>query len=150
MRALIQRVKRASVRIAGAVHASIGQGLLIFVGIEEIDDQSDIAWLAEKIAGLRLFNDEEGVMNRSVMNIDGELMAISQFTLHASTRKGKRPSYSRAAKPERAEPRYKAFVAALAAASARPVATGVFGAEMAVELVNDGPVTIFIDTKTRE
>lgn len=150
MRLLIQRVRRASVTIGGAQHASIGAGLLLFVGVEEADTQEDIDYLAGKAARLRIFGDEAGVMNLDVQQTAGELLVVSQFTLHASTRRGNRPSYIRAAGEGFARPMYERFVAALAAASGRPVRTGVFGADMAVELLNDGPVTIWIDSRNRE
>lgn len=150
MRLLIQRVRRASVTIGGVLHASIGAGLLIFVGIGEADTQEDIDYLAGKAARLRIFDDEAGVMNLDVRQTEGELLAVSQFTLHASTRRGNRPSYIRAAGEGFARPMYERFTAALAAASGRPVRTGVFGADMAVELLNDGPVTIWIDSKNKE
>ena len=143
MRLLIQRVRRASVTIDGTLHSSIGAGLLLLVGIEEADTQEDIDYL-------RVFDDEAGVMNLDVRQTAGELLVVSQFTLHASTRKGNRPSYFRAAGEAFARPMYERFVAALAAASGRPVRTGEFGADMAVELVNDGPVTIWIDSKNKE
>ena len=144
MRLLIQRVRRASVTIDGTLHSSIGAGLLLLVGIEDID------YLAGKASRLRVFDDEAGVMNLDVRQTAGELLVVSQFTLHASTRKGNRPSYFRAAGEAFARPMYERFVAALAAASGRPVRTGEFGADMAVELVNDGPVTIWIDSKNKE
>ena len=147
MRLLIQRVRRASVTIDGTLHSSIGAGLLLLVGIEEADTQEDIDYLAGKASRLRVFDDEAGVMNLDVRQTAGELLVVSQFTLHASTRKGNRPSYFRAACEAFARPM---FVAALAAASGRPVRTGEFGADMAVELVNDGPVTIWIDSKNKE
>lgn len=150
MRAVIQRVREASVTIDSQLRACIGRGLLVLVGIEEEDGAEDVAWLAGKIARLRLFPDEAGVMNRSVQEIGGEVLAVSQFTLHASTKKGNRPSYLRAARPETAIPVYEQFVRALETELGRPVPTGVFGAEMQVALVNDGPVTIWIDTKARE
>ena len=140
MRLLIQRVRRASVTIDGTLHSSIGAGLLLLVGIEEADTQEDIDYLAGKASRLRVFDDEAGVMN----------LDVRQITLHASTRKGNRPSYFRAAGEAFARPMYERFVAALAAASGRPVRTGEFGADMAVELVNDGPVTIWIDSKNKE
>lgn len=130
--------------------ASIDKGLLILVGIEEADGPEDVEWLSAKIANLRIFNDAEGVMNLSVRDINGELLAVSQFTLHASTKKGNRPSYLQAAKPEIAIPRYEAFVKALGEQAGRSVQTGVFGADMQVSLVNDGPVTIVIDSKNRK
>lgn len=150
MRVLIQRVSEASVSIGGSVKASIGRGLLVLVGIEEADGAEDIAWLAPKIVQLRIFNDAAGVMNLSVKEIGGGILAISQFTLHASTRKGNRPSYIRAARPERAMPLYEQFQGALAEQLGSPVASGVFGADMQVALVNDGPVTIAIDSRQRE
>ncbi len=150
MRAVIQRVSEAEVKIAGKVHNAIGMGLLVLLGIEEADDQQDIAWLTNKIAGLRVFDDANGVMNLSVEAIEGEIMVISQFTLHASTKKGNRPSYIKAAKPEVAVPLYENFVKAITQRTGRQAKTGVFGAEMQVGLVNDGPVTIIIDTKNKE
>ena len=150
MRAIVQRVSEASVRIDGEVHAAIGGGLVVLVGIEEADTGEDIEWLAGKIARLRIFDDDSGVMNRSVQEAGGEILAISQFTLFASIKKGNRPSYIRAARPEVAIPLYEKFVAQLSADLGREVKTGVFGADMKVGLVNDGPVTIIIDTKDRE
>ncbi len=150
MRAVIQRVSQASVAIEGRIHASIGAGSLVLVGIEEMDTEADVDWLSGKIARLRIFNDEAGVMNRSVQETGGEVLVISQFTLLASTKKGNRPSYSRAARPETAVPLYEKFVERLAADLGREVKRGVFGADMKVALVNDGPVTIVIDTKQRE
>jgi D-tyrosyl-tRNA(Tyr) deacylase len=150
MRAVIQRVGSASVAIAGQTRASVGRGLLVFVGIEEADSADDIEWLAGKIVRLRVFPDEAGVMNRSVQESAGDILVVSQFTLHASTRKGNRPSYIRAARPETAVPLYELFVKKLGAETGQPVQTGEFGADMQVALVNDGPVTILIDTKVRE
>lgn len=147
MRAVIQRVSSASVTIDGAVKSSIGQGLLVLLGIGHEDGQEDIAWLVKKISGLRIFDDDSGVMNRSVMDVGGEVLVVSQFTLMASTKKGNRPSYIGAAGHELAIPLYEQFCAALSSAVGRPVGTGEFGADMKVALVNDGPVTIFIDTK---
>ncbi len=147
MRAVIQRVSSASVTIDGAVKSSIGQGLLVLLGIGHEDGQEDIAWLAKKISGLRIFDDDSGVMNRSVMDVGGEVLVVSQFTLMASTKKGNRPSYIGAAGHELAIPLYEQFCAALSSAVGRPVGTGEFGADMKVALVNDGPVTICIDTK---
>jgi D-tyrosyl-tRNA(Tyr) deacylase len=149
MIAVIQRVTRASVTIDQNVHAAIGAGLLVLVGVEEADDSEDIDWLASKIANLRIFNDEAGVMNVSVRDINGELLVVSQFTLHASTKKGNRPSYIKAARPEKAVPVYEAFVKKVSSEIGKPVQTGVFGADMKIELVNDGPVTILIDTKNK-
>lgn len=150
MRVVIQRVREAGVEIDGETRSRIGAGLLVLLGVEDADDRGDIDWLCRKISNLRVFNDEEGVMNRSVQDVEGELMVVSQFTLHASTKKGNRPSYIRAAKPEVAIPMYETFVEQLRRESGRPVATGAFGADMKVQLVNDGPVTILIDSKNRE
>ena len=149
MRVVIQRVSSASVAIAGAVRSAIGQGLLILLGIGPDDGAEDIDWLVRKVAGLRIFNDEAGVMNRSVVEVGGEALVVSQFTLMASTKKGNRPSYIGAAGHEIAIPLYEAFCQALTAAVGRPVGTGEFGADMQVSLVNDGPVTICIDSKNR-
>lgn len=147
MRALLQRVSRASVTIDGEVYSYIDKGLLVFVGIEEADSDSDIEWLSGKICRLRIFPDESGVMNESVVDAGGALLVVSQFTLHASTKKGNRPSYIRAARPEIAIPLYEKFIQRLTAESGRPVKTGRFGADMKVELINDGPVTIWIDSQ---
>lgn len=150
MRVVIQRVSEASVTIEGKLKSEIGQGLLILVGIEATDGQEDITWLCNKIAKLRIFNDEKGVMNKSVVDVDGGLLVVSQFTLFASTKKGNRPSYLRSAKPDISIPLYEAFVAELSEIAARPVGTGEFGADMKVRLLNDGPVTILMDTKNKE
>jgi len=150
MRAIIQRTSRASVKVEEAETARIGWGLLIFLGIENADTEEDILWLSNKIANLRIFNDADGVMNRSIKDIEGEAIVVSQFTLHASTRKGNRPSYIRASKPEVAIPMYEAFVEQLESDLGRKVGTGIFGADMKVELLNDGPVTIIIDTKMKD
>lgn len=150
MRTVIQRVQQASVIADGQPTGSIGPGLMILLGIEAPDDDADIEWLCQKVVNLRIFNDEEGVMNRSVLDIGGEILLVSQFTLFASTKKGNRPSYIRAARPELAIPLYERTIEQLTALLGRPVATGVFGADMQVSLVNDGPVTILIDTKDRE
>ena len=150
MRAVIQRVSSASVTIDGAVKSSIGEGLMILLGIGHDDGQEDIDWLVRKIAGMRIFDDDAGVMNRSVMDVGGEVLVVSQFTLMASIRKGNRPSYIGAAGHEIAIPLYEQFCAALSAALGHPVGTGEFGADMKVALVNDGPVTICIDTKNKE
>ena len=150
MRALIQRVRQAAVRIDGRVKSSIAGGLLVFVGVEAADGEEDIAWLTGKIARLRIFDDECGVMNLDVKQTAGEVLVVSQFTLQASVRKGNRPSYVKAAPEAVSRPLYERFVAALAAALGRPVATGCFGADMQVSLVNDGPVTIWIDSRARE
>jgi D-tyrosyl-tRNA(Tyr) deacylase len=150
MRAVIQRVSEASVTIDGHVKSEIGKGLLILLGIEETDAKEDIDWLAGKVARLRIFDDENGVMNLSVKDIDGDTIVVSQFTLHASTKKGNRPSYIKAARPETAIPLYEQFVTQLETETGKPVGTGEFGAMMEVALVNDGPVTIIIDTKNKE
>ena len=150
MRAVIQRVSSASVTIGGAVKSAIGPGLLILLGVGHEDGQEDLEWLVKKIAALRIFDDEAGVMNRSVTEVGGEALVVSQFTLMASTRKGNRPSYIGAAGHEKAIPMYEAFCSALSEAIGKPVGTGEFGADMQVALVNDGPVTICIDTKNRE
>lgn len=150
MRVVLQRVSRASVTIEGKVEAAIGQGLLILLGIEDADTREDITWLSRKITNLRIFNDEAGVMNRSLLEIDGEALVVSQFTLHANTRKGNRPSYIRASKPEVAIPMYEDFMKQLESDLGKPIGAGVFGADMKVELLNDGPVTIFMDTKNKD
>ncbi len=150
MRALLQRVSSASVTIDGAVSGQIGPGLLILLGIEEADGPEDIDWLCGKIARLRIFSDAEGKMNLSVADTGGDLLVVSQFTLFASTKKGNRPSFIRSARPELAIPLYEHFLAALATTVNRPVASGVFGADMQVALVNDGPVTIWIDSQAKE
>ncbi len=150
MRVLIQKVAHASVTIEGVVKSNIQQGLLILVGIVPEDAQEDIDWLCHKITNLRIFNDADGVMNLSITDIKGELLVVSQFTLHASTKKGNRPSYIRAAKPDIAIPMYEKFVKTLAITSKINVLTGEFGADMKVALLNDGPVTISMDTKNRE
>lgn len=150
MRAVIQRVKEASVKVDGKVTGAIDKGLLILVGIEDADTQEDIEWLTKKIVGLRIFDDENGVMNLSVMDIGGGLLAVSQFTLMASTKKGNRPSYIRASKGDYAEPMYEKFCQALEKESGNKVEKGIFGADMKVSLLNDGPVTIIMDTKNKE
>jgi D-tyrosyl-tRNA(Tyr) deacylase len=150
MRAVIQRVSSASVSIGGKEKSAIGVGLLVLLGIGHEDSQEDLEWLVKKIAGLRIFDDEAGVMNLSVTDIGGEALVVSQFTLMASTKKGNRPSYIGAAGHEKAIPLYQAFCDALSCAIGRPVGTGEFGADMQVALVNDGPVTICIDTKNKE
>ena len=150
MKAVVTRVKSASVAIEGEIHGQIGQGFLILLGIAPDDTPEKCRKLAEKILGLRVFRDENDKMNLSLADVGGSVLVVSQFTLHASTRKGNRPSYFRAAGEAFARPMYERFVAALAAASGRPVRTGEFGADMAVELVNDGPVTIWIDSKNKE
>lgn len=150
MIAVIQRVSRASVSINQDIKSSIAQGLLILLGIEDADHQEDIDWLTRKIVGLRIFDDENGVMNKSVIDVNGELLVVSQFTLHASTKKGNRPSYIKAAKPEVAIPLYEAFIRTLQSHIHTTVLEGEFGADMQVQLINDGPVTILIDTKNKQ
>ena len=149
MRAVIQRVSEASVKIGGAVHNSIGNGLLVLLGIEDADNHEDINWLVNKITGLRIINDVAGVMNLSVEEVNGELLIISQFTLHANTKKGNRPSYIKAANPDIAIPLYEEFVSLISMKTGKQAKTGLFGADMQVALVNDGPVTIIIDTKNK-
>ena len=150
MRAVIQRVSQASVSIEGKVYGKIGPGLMILLGIEEIDVLEDIIWLSAKIANMRIFSDENGLMNRSVNDVFGEALVISQFTLYANTKKGNRPSFLRSAKPEFATKFYEIFCLQLEKEISRPVKTGIFGADMQVSLINDGPVTIVMDTKNRE
>lgn len=150
MRVVIQRVKNASVEIRNKNHSSVGQGLLIFLGIENDDNEDDISWLCKKIIQLRIFDDKDGVMNLSVADIDGEILVISQFTLHAKTKKGNRPSYIKAARPDIAIPLYEKFVEKLGFYLEKEIKTGEFGALMQVSLVNDGPVTIIIDTKNKD
>lgn len=150
MRIVTQRVRHASVTIDGKIHSEIQQGLLVFLGIEPSDTEEDIEWLIKKTVGLRIFDDAAGVMNLSVSDIEGEILVVSQFTLMASTKKGNRPSYIRAAGPEIAVPLYETFVRLLSDALGKPVETGVFGADMKVELLNDGPVTICMDTHNKE
>ena len=150
MRAVIQRVSKASVRIEGETTAEIDQGLLIFLGIEHEDEKNDIDWLCRKISQLRIFSDQQGLMNHSVQDVDGGIIVVSQFTLHASTKKGNRPSYIRAAKPDIAVPLYEQFIKTLELTAGRFIGTGTFGADMKVALINDGPVTIIIDSKTKE
>jgi D-tyrosyl-tRNA(Tyr) deacylase len=150
MRAVIQRVTRASVTIGKKIKSEIGPGLVVLTGIEESDNDSDIEWLCSKIVNLRIFNDKDDIMNLSVLDITGNILVISQFTLHAKTKKGNRPSYIRAAHPDIAIPLYNKFVTTLARLLGKEVYTGEFGAMMKVELVNDGPVTIIIDTKEKE
>jgi D-tyrosyl-tRNA(Tyr) deacylase len=150
MRALVQRVSEASVAVDGRVTGAIGRGLLVLAGVTADDTVEDRDWLVRKVVQLRVFDDDAGVMNRSVQDVGGEILAVSQFTLYASTRKGNRPSYSGAAPPDIAQPAFDAFVTALAHALGKPVPTGVFGAHMQVRLVNDGPVTILLDTRAKE
>ena len=150
MRVVIQRTAHASVTINGHCKSAIGKGLLILVGIEDADGKEDIDWLCKKIVNLRIFDDENGIMNRSILDLGGDILVISQFTLHASTKKGNRPSYIRAAKPDIAIPLYEQFCRELSAALGKEIGTGEFGADMKVELLNDGPVTICIDTRNKE
>jgi D-tyrosyl-tRNA(Tyr) deacylase len=150
MRVVIQRVSEASVKIDGIIKSSIQGGLLVLLGIEEADNDEDIEWLCGKIVRLRIFKDDDGVMNLSVMEINGDVLLISQFTLHASTKKGNRPSYIKSAKPDIAIPLYEKFIAGLEKELTKKVFTGEFGADMKVSLINDGPVTIIIDSKNRE
>ena len=150
MRIVIQRVRHASVTIDGVQKSAIGSGMLILVGIEDADSREDIAWPCKKTVNLRIFDDENGVMNRSILEAGGDILVVSQFTLHASTKKGNRPSYIRAAKPDISIPLYEDFCRTLSQDLGKPVQTGVFGADMKVELLNDGPVTIIIDSKNKE
>lgn len=149
MIAVIQRVSSASVEIEGKVKSSISKGMLVLIGIEDADNQEDIDWLTNKIVNLRIFNDPDGIMNISIKDAGGDIIAVSQFTLHASTKKGNRPSYIKAAKPETAIPLYEKFIKGLEALLEKSIQTGEFGADMKVSLINDGPVTIVIDTKNR-
>jgi len=150
MRAIVQRVSKASVTVEGEIISKIGLGLLILLGVENEDARTETEWLSRKIVNLRIFNDEEGVMNKSLIEVDGDAIVVSQFTLHASTKKGNRPSYLKAAKPEVAIPAYENFVERMEIDLGKKIGTGVFGADMKVELLNDGPVTITIDTKNKE
>ena len=150
MRAVIQRVSGASVKVDGRVTGEIQLGLLVLVGIEDSDAQEDLEWLSSKIVNLRIFNDEEGVMNKSVKEMEGGILVVSQFTLHAATKKGNRPSYIKASKPEIAVPIYEQFKQQVATDLGKEIQAGIFGADMKVELLNDGPVTIIIDTKNKE
>lgn len=150
MRVVIQRVRHASVTINGNLKSAIQGGLLVLVGIEDSDNQDDIEWLCKKIVNLRIFDDENGVMNRSILDTGGDILVVSQFTLHASTKKGNRPSYIKAAKPDVSIPLYEAFCAQMEADLGKSISTGTFGADMKVELLNDGPVTILMDTKNKE
>ena len=150
MRTVVQRVRHASVMIDEQCVASIGQGMLLLVGFEDADEPNDLEWTAQKVANLRIFDDADGVMNRSVKDVDGELLVVSQFTLYASVKKGNRPSYIRAAKPDVAIPLYESFCETMSLQAGREVKTGVFGADMKVSLLNDGPVTIVIDTKNKD
>ncbi len=150
MRAVIQRAKSAQVEISGAIHGAIQRGVVVLLGIEHDDSVEDVLWLCRKMANLRIFDDEAGVMNLSLSDIAGEALVISQFTLHASTKKGNRPSYIKAARPEVSEPLYETFIETLNTHLSTPCQTGKFGADMQVSLTNDGPVTIIIDTKNKE
>ena len=150
MRCVIQRVSEAGVTIGGRDVAAIGRGLLVLVGVEEGDTTTDGEWLAEKVVRMRVFPDDDGKMNRSVVDVDGGILVVSQFTLHASTARGNRPGFTRAARPEQAVPLYEGFLAALESSAARKVPRGVFGADMQVRSVNDGPVTILVDSRRRE
>lgn len=150
MRVVIQRVSEASVKVDNEITGAIKNGLLVLVGIEDADTDEDIIWLSNKIANIRIFNDENGVMNKSVLDIDGGILLVSQFTLHASTKKGNRPSYIKASKADFAVPMYEKMIQQLEADLMKPIATGIFGADMKVSLLNDGPVTIVIDSKNRE
>lgn len=150
MRAVIQRVSHASVKVDEKIVGAIKTGLMILVGIEDADTSEDIEWLSGKIVNLRIFNDENGVMNISIKDVDGDILLVSQFTLHASTKKGNRPSYIKASKPDIAIPLYEQMIAQLEKDSGKKIQTGIFGADMKVELLNDGPVTILMDTKTKE
>jgi D-tyrosyl-tRNA(Tyr) deacylase len=150
MKAVIQRVSRASVMINGSIYSQIGNGLLILLGIEDADGMDDIEWLSSKIVNLRIFNDQQGVMNISLQDIQGEILLVSQFTLHASTKKGNRPSYIKASKPGIAIPIYEKMIKQLSNDLGHAIKTGEFGADMKIELLNDGPVTIVIDSKNRE
>lgn len=150
MRAVIQRVSQASVTVEGKVISSIGNGLLVFLGIEDADGNTDIEWLSAKICNLRIFDDADGIMNKCILDVNGDLLLVSQFTLHASTKKGNRPSYIRASKPDIAIPLYKRMILQLENNLGKPIGTGEFGGDMKVALLNDGPVTIIIDTKNKE
>ena len=150
MKVVIQRVSKASVTIEGKIVASISNGLLVLLGIVDEDSREDIQWLSNKIVNLRIFEDDNNVMNKSLLDVNGEILVVSQFTLHAATKKGNRPSYIKAAKPEVAIPLYNTFIKQLELDLGKPVQTGQFGANMKVELINDGPVTIIIDTKNKE
>ena len=150
MRTVIQRVQRASVKVNGSVVSSIEHGYLILLGVEATDTEEDIQWLCRKVLGLRVFDDENGVMNRNILDVDGNIIVVSQFTLYASYKKGNRPSWLRAAGHDHAVPMYERFVEVLGEGLGRPVGTGVFGADMKIELLNDGPVTICMDTKNKE
>lgn len=150
MRAIIQRVTEASCTVEGQVTGVIEQGFLVLLGVEDADEQEDLDWLAQKIAGMRIFSDENGLMNKSLADVDGNILLISQFTLFAATKKGNRPGFTRAAKPDKAIPMYETMIRKLSSLINKEVQTGVFGADMKIRLLNDGPVTIMIDTKNKE
>lgn len=150
MRVIIQRVSQANVKVNGEMIGSIGWGLMVLLGVEDSDTEEDVQWLAAKITNMRIFDDEQGVMNLSLLDKQYDILLISQFTLHASTKKGNRPSYIRASKPDHAVPLYERMIAELTKTLGKPIQTGKFGADMKVELLNDGPVTIFIDSKNKE
>lgn len=150
MKAVIQRVSNANVKVDGKISGEIGEGLLVLLGIEDADTHEDIQWLSNKIVNLRIFNDENGVMNRSMLEVNGNILLVSQFTLHASTKKGNRPSYIKASKPDFAVPMYEKMIIQLEGDLGKKIQTGIFGANMKVELLNNGPVTIVIDTKNKE
>ena len=150
MRVVIQRVTKASVTVDAAITGQINHGLLVLLGIEDADTDEDIEWLSNKIVNMRIFNDEQGVMNKSVLEVDGGILLVSQFTLHASTKKGNRPSYMKASKSEFAIPMYEKMIVQLQNLLSKPIQTGIFGADMKVELLNDGPVTILLDSKNKE
>lgn len=150
MRAVIQRVTEASCKVEGKITGKITLGLLVLLGVEDADEQEDLDWLAQKIAGIRIFSDEQGLMNKSLADVDGNILLISQFTLFATTKKGNRPGFTRAARPDKAIPMYESMIKKLAVLINKEVQTGIFGADMKISLVNDGPVTITIDTKNKE
>lgn len=150
MRVVIQRASKASVTIGGNLKSSIGTGLMVLVGFEDADDEKDLEWMVRKMLNLRIFDDENGVMNKSILDINGEILLVSQFTLHAMTAKGNRPAYIKAARPEKAIPLYERFISMTEEGLGKAVGTGEFGADMKVELINDGPVTIIIDSKKKE
>ncbi|QHS54761.1 D-tyrosyl-tRNA(Tyr) deacylase [Mucilaginibacter sp. 14171R-50] len=150
MRAVIQRVSEASCRVEGSITGQIGVGFMVLLGVEDADTDDDLQWLAQKITGLRVFSDENGLMNKALADVGGDILLISQFTLFAQTKKGNRPSFIRAARPDKAIPVYEQMIKTLETITGKKIATGIFGADMKVNLVNDGPVTITIDTKVRE
>ncbi|WP_374166433.1 D-aminoacyl-tRNA deacylase [Arcticibacter sp. MXS-1] len=150
MRAVIQRVTRASCTVEGIVTGRIENGLLVFLGVEDADEMEDLQWLAQKIVNMRIFSDENGLMNKSMLDVDGNILLISQFTLFAQTKKGNRPGFVRAARPDKAIPLYEAMLSELESLTGKKIQAGIFGADMKIELLNDGPVTIFMDTKNKE